>query len=142
MNINVLPKFEPQAKPAPAIIPVPPRVVCGVSLAHRLSGKSPVERAFLGADLHSGRLHLKELTLKQAAAITGANTSYVSAAVKLAYNERYSVRAGMRPMIEVPAARQAVPPKSDDEVLADLVARNGTDRVLEMLIGVGVAVAA
>jgi hypothetical protein len=120
-----------------------PHKVAGRSLAHLLSGASPIERAFYGADLRSGHLALVEPTLKQAAQLTGSNTTYIVAAEKISPPEREIILANLRPLIpvkapvpvpSVPATPPTIPVVMDlRQKLAEIVAVIGVDEVLEIL---------
>jgi hypothetical protein len=62
----------------------------------------PHRRAFLGADLVLGRLHLVKPTTAQAARLCGVSTTYVRAARRIAYcrpDLRSSTENGLHPLI-------------------------------------------
>ncbi len=117
-----------------------PRALSGAALAQRLRRLSAAERAILAADIVDGRVILQNLTVKAIAAITGANLSYVHAALRCTPEQRERIRRGERPLI-LPknAARPSSAPtfdwdSIDDDALAETVRRIGVDRMLDAAV--------
>jgi hypothetical protein len=133
--------YRPEVKPASPAVPVaikaPPRQVSGRNLAH--GKRTPVERAFLAADIAAGRVVVVNLTARQVATMLKTNQVYVDAARRLSHAERSAVLDGLRPLIIKPAKRSA---PSDAEILVGIVACHGVDRTLEMIVAAEVAAAA
>jgi hypothetical protein len=139
--MNFLPSFGADASPAPTVLEIPPRTVRGISLAHMLTGKSPIAHAFIAGDLHRGASVLTCATLRQSALLTGASVGYVFAASKLSAPDRRRVLAGLDSLIaRKPRAPETT--KGDAEVIADIVDRVGVDRALEMIIETSVSATA
>jgi len=71
--------------------------------------RTPVERAFVGADLHLGRVPLEKPTIKQSAALVRVCVPYVHAALTIADDQdpREAVLAGKVSLLD--AARSTAP---------------------------------
>jgi hypothetical protein len=103
----------------------------GRSLAAKLPHLSKVERAFLGADLHNGKLKAVSLTLGQAALLARVNVTYIKAAVVASCGERgerFEILAGIRQLIKA---------KADDATLIQLAKTVGADRWIAAGIAAG-----
>ena len=76
-----------------------PSSVTGRNVAH--GRRTAVERAFLAADLHLGRVNLVKPTVKQVAAMLTVSQAYVAAAKAVAHDERGrdAVLAGRVPLL-------------------------------------------
>ena len=112
--------------------------VLGRFLAH--NRHSRVLRAFDAADLHSGRRHLVEPTLKQSALLAGVNCTYAFWATRR-QAERPEIVAGSIPLIP-PAAVPKSNGRSqlelfeiiDDAELVSLARRIRAQRMLEAAV--------
>jgi hypothetical protein len=78
---------------------VPHPFVTGRNVAH--ARRCALERAFLAADLHLGRISLVTPTIKQAATMLMVSQAYVTAAKAIAYDEkaRNAVISGRVPLL-------------------------------------------
>jgi hypothetical protein len=112
--------------------------VSGQYLAHcRLS---LVERAYLGADLHTGTRPLVLPTVLQSATLARVNATYVHWALKRP-NDRVLVESGAVPLVP-PAGPKALPKPVDPvEQLADVVAAVGVTATRGLLAQIETAVA-
>ena len=63
-------------------VAVPPKAISGRNVAH--GHRTPVERAFLVADLLAGRVQLQKMTAQQLASLAHASLPYVRAAQQVA----------------------------------------------------------
>jgi hypothetical protein len=122
----------------------PTRCIGGASLAQRLRGMTPQQRAVLAADIIEGRVILLELTAKSVATLCGANLAYVALALACTAEERDRVRRGHG---RLPARVQRPAAVVDwavvgDQMLADAIKSMGMDRALEIAVAVERGVAA
>ncbi|UPK32840.1 hypothetical protein IVB18_31945 [Bradyrhizobium sp. 186] len=103
--------------------------VTGNFLAH--SQRSPIGRAFIGADLVTGAQQLVKPTVVQAAFLAGTNRAYVYWAIRR-QPERAEIEAGAIPLVPPKAngASSLVPAEVPDFQLVDLARRVGPDRML------------
>jgi len=69
----------------------------GVSLARRQL--TPIQRAFIAADIYAGALVVNDLTIAQSAAIAGSNVGYVRCALRADPADRAAIEAGAKPFI-------------------------------------------
>ena len=110
----------------------------GVSLARVIPLKSPVQRAFLAADLHRGEL--VRPTLTQAAMCCHVSVSHIHHAVKR-LEDRALIEVGLRPLV-VPASKPvpmlSAPVPMGDADLAILAAAVGPDRWLSAAAQAGI----
>jgi hypothetical protein len=106
-----------------------PRVVDAHSLPHCKLSKAA--RACLAADILDGRLTLQGLTIKLVAAAVGVSGSYVSAALRVAPEQRDLVRQDRRPLV---LPRRPVTLPSAQKRFADLVEEIGITRALNLLV--------
>jgi hypothetical protein len=126
-------------------VKVPPREVTGRYLAH--NRLTPVERAFLAADIVTGRAKVVDHTATQVMEMAGTNATYMAAASKLSPSEGKLVEAGVRPLIEAKSAEPAKPAgrfepllpgilMDDEDALAAIVRRIGVDQALDTISAV------
>ena len=110
-------------------IKVGPRTVTGRNLAHKR--RTPAQRALLAASIANGETVVIRPTMRQALAMTGANSAYANAALKLDPAERRAVANGWRPLIpNRPAARQGI----SDAELRRVARAVGADRLLDAAV--------
>jgi hypothetical protein len=123
-----------------AFAPVNPvRLITGQWCAH--AKLSLAARAYLAADLHTGKAQLISPTVVQSARLARVNPTYVHWAVKRP-NDRLLVTSGAVPIMP-PAMPKALPaPVGPLDRLADIVAElgvNGTLNALTVIEGTAVA---
>lgn len=118
-----------------------PRALSGASLAQHLRRLSAPERAILAAEIIDGTVIIQGLTIKAIAAISGANISYVHAALRCTPEEREQVRRGERPLVlPKDTARPSSAPTVfdwhavDDDALVEAVRMIGIDRTIDAAI--------
>jgi hypothetical protein len=111
-------------------------VVSGRYLAH--THATPVERAFMAADLFMGTRELVLPTMTQAAALARVNVTYAWHALKRR-GERAAIEAGHIPLVPARTTPKktnggalSVPlvPEIDDALLVGIARTVGTDRML------------
>jgi len=87
----------------------PVRLLSGRFLAHNKWTKS--RRAFLGADIKSGKAQPFDLTDKQIAALVGVSVPYLAAAGRVAHSRpdlRSACESGLQPLLDaVPCSSKA-----------------------------------
>jgi hypothetical protein len=112
------------------------RSLSGASLAQRLRGLTPQQRAVLAADIIDGRVALLELTAKSVTALCGANTAYVAAALACSAEECDRVRRG-RGRLPKRARRWPVDwAAAGDVMLLEAIRKAGLDRTLDAAVAV------
>jgi hypothetical protein len=110
----------------------------GASLAQRVRRMTPPQRAVLAAEILDGRVALQGLTAKSVAAMCGVNASYMFAALRCTPEQRASVAAGERPLIET-RSRPALPAHwadADAAKIVEVIRSIGVDRALTAAIEV------
>jgi hypothetical protein len=112
--------------------------ITGRNLAH--AERTKVELAFIGADLHLGRLALVSPTIKQCAALVGTCCPYITAAIAIADNETVCdlVLDGVVPLIGV-AGTVGAAETVRSESLSEHFARSTPDEWLEAARAIGPA---
>ena len=115
-----------------AFAPVNPvRLITGQWSAH--AKLSLAARAYLAADLHTGKAQLISPTVVQSARLARVNPTYVHWAIKRP-NDRLLVESGAVPIVP-PAMPKALPaPVSPQERLASVVSEVGVNSTLAMLV--------
>jgi hypothetical protein len=73
-----------------------PSTISGRNLAH--APRSKIERAFVAADLHRGRLRLERLTILQCAALAKVCPPYIQLALKANPDQRELILCGQLPL--------------------------------------------
>jgi hypothetical protein len=141
-------RMPPTGKATLALIRATPpaglRSISGASLAQKLRGMTPSQRAVLAADIIDGRLVVMGLTRKVVTTLCGANPNYVDHALRLAPAQRQAVHDGERPLV-APRAR----PRAGcwggngapidwaavgDEMLVEAIRKIGIDRAINAAI--------
>ena len=110
----------------------------GRALARVIPQKSPVQRAFIAADLHCGKL--VRPTLTQAAACCHVSASYIHHAPKRV-EDRASIEIGLQPLVapaSKPVLALSAPVPIGDVDLAILAAAVGPDRWLSAAAQAGI----
>ena len=109
----------------------PVQLVTGQWCAH--AKLSLAARAYLAADLHTGKAQLISPTVVQSARLARVNPTYVHWAIKRP-NDRLLVESGAVPIVP-PAMPKALPaPVSPQERLASVVSEVGVNSTLAMLV--------
>jgi hypothetical protein len=108
--------------------------VRGRFLAHNHYDR--IARAFLGADLVSGKCRLISPTIVQAAGLCGVNRTYVHFALKRGANRR-EIENGLIPLMPRPV-RESIT-GIDDRELLEVVRLVGVERVLNAAAAVEAA---
>jgi hypothetical protein len=109
-----------------------PRLITGQWLAH--AKLTLAERAYLAADLFSGVAQLVAPTVVQCALLARVNSTYAHAAIKRP-NDRAFVVSGVVPLM-VPTVKALPAPASAEQRLVDIVAEQGVNNTLAMLVAI------
>lgn len=104
--------------------PSPVRDINGRKLSGAIANISPVQRTF-----QTGALCLHHLTRRQALALTGASTGYLSTVVRLTPEEREQVRRGKLALAVFHKCRREMSAVELDRLVAQL----GAERVMAAL---------